>query len=502
MLLTTLSPLTGLVSSQASSNYIEISSGFAKGIVEINDAVGTVQGQVYDEPDIQMLTMRVYAQVLTYLAKFMAWFLEKSRTRFLKSFNEKALQFLEGDLLQIKTTTATLAQRTNLRMGADIKDIKTVTKELNNKLMGPDTIRDAIQSSYYSLQQMTQDTTKETLQNIMQEFMRKFVCGDGMTRLLEHHASKVLEAQITSPVTPTLQGPGDERWTEDIEAGSAIATGGVIIPPAGTSPPTRLEFQHSGADIKLESGHFEDYFDWDNVNPYPEAFSDVVVADEVFISRLGDFTTHMDSGVLYGCALDSANPDAPNSLRIAAGEYATLARQRAAVLSYFVQTRHETPPAHRTRESMELCAVLYALLRQVIQLLPARFASPRPMSLAKSRLDALDGTFRTWDEANALLVDLVSCLELPLLLLVVDGLNMVEDDTESNSNARLERLVDSIHRVVASAREQKRIIKVLFTTNGISRVLDKKLEDKDIVLCHTSPPATPRKFARMNISCS
>lgn len=454
--------------------------------------MGTVQGQVYDEPDIQMLTMRVYAQVLTYLAKFMAWFLETSRTRLLKSFNEKALQFIQGDLAQIRMTTATLAQRINLRMGADVKAIKMVTREMSDDTkyliqMQQDfaddmkSRDDAIHSSVYASYQRTRDIIKEDLQDLREE-IRKLVCGDGITRLLEHQASKGLES-ITSPATPMLHESRDERW-----------------PTATSPPPTRLEYKHSGADMKFESRHFEDYFDWDNVNPYPETLSDVLVADAVFISRLGDFTTRMDSGVLYGCALDSAIPDAPNSLRKVAGQYATLARQRAAVLSYFVQTRHETPPAHRTRESMELCAVLYALLRQVIQHLPARFASPTPMSFAQSRMDALDGTFRTWDEANALLVDLISCLELPLLLLVVDGLNMVEDDPASNSNARLERLVDSIHRAVASGREQKRIIKVLFTTNGTSRVLNKKLEAEDIALCHVSPPVTPRKPARTRIS--
>lgn len=39
-------------------------------IVETIQVVGTVylQGRLYNEPDIQMLAMRVYAQVFTYLS--------------------------------------------------------------------------------------------------------------------------------------------------------------------------------------------------------------------------------------------------------------------------------------------------------------------------------------------------------------------------------------------------------------------------------------------------
>lgn len=465
--------------------------------------MGTIQGQVYDELDIQMLTMRVYAQVLTYLAKFMIWFLESSRTRFLKSFNEKSLQTFQGDLVQIKATTTTLAQRVSLRMGMDVKAIRTVIEEIHDDAKysirmqqdladevrsSNDSLKDAVHSSLYSFYQETQESTKEVLQDFAQEFMRRFVCADGMTRLLEYHASKALERITTSP-NPVLQELTHRKWPRDMESGESTATGEAIT----------LGLEHSGVAMKLESRHLEDYFNWDHVNPYPEASPEALVADTGFISRLRDFTARKDSGVFYGSALDPLSPDAPNRLRTAAGQYVTLARQRAAVLSYFVQTSHETPPANRTRESMELCAVLYALLRQGIQYLPARFTSPRPMWFAKPRLDVLDGTFRTWDEANSLLVDLVSCIELPLVVLVIDGLNLVEDDAASNSNARIERLIDSIHAAIATGREQKRIIKVLFTTNGTSRILNEKLEADDIVLCQVSPPINAKKLRRARL---
>lgn len=448
--------------------------------------------------------MRVYARVLEYLSKFMVWFSESSRTRFLKSFNEKSLQLFQADLAHIRATTTTLAQRISNRMGADVKAIKTITTEMSDDTkylirMQQDVaedwrardehLLDHIHNSLFNLYQKTQEGAKETLKELMHEFVRTVVSSENMTQLLEQHASRAL-VRITSPVVPDLPLQESNSWPERPAGSPSRSAIEACTPPAHGLDSLELR----GADIKFESRQFEDCFDWDHINPYPEA-SELLVADPDFVTRLADFTAHPSSGVLYGCAWGSVKSDAPNDLRRAAAQYATLTRRRAAVLSYFVQTRHKAPPPGRTRESMELCAVLYAMLRQIVHLLPAHFVSPRPISFTESRLARLDGTFRTWEEANTLLVDLVCCLDLPLLLLVVDGLNIVEDDVESNSNGRLERLVESIQEIVASSKEKQRTIKVIFTTNGLSRVLAKKLDEKDIVTCHGSPPVTPQKTA-------
>lgn len=152
------------------------------------------------------------------------------------------------------------------------------------------------------------------------------------------------------------------------------------------------------------------------------------------------------------------------------------------VVSHFCQLSEEEAPENRTKESIELSALLYSMIRQVINLLPAVLDEDAPI-FNEEHFSALDGTLRTWDGALSLLADLIKAVRLPLLLLVIDGVNRVEDPVYSVNNQKIKDLIRCLEDVMESCNEGNRICKIIFTTAGISEPLCEQLDARDIVIC-------------------
>lgn len=204
------------------------------------------------------------------------------------------------------------------------------------------------------------------------------------------------------------------------------------------------------------------------------------------MSRLSEFTTTLKSQILY--AHGRYQPERLSVLRSSAATYITLAREHGIpVISYFCQLSADEPPPSRTRESTELTALLYSLIRQAVELLPADFAAA-PLAFGEERFAALDGTLRTWDLALELFADAVGCVRLPQLLFVVDGLNLLEDDFEDVTSSQLEALVRRMGDLAGAGASSGRVVKILFTTAGLSGTLCRELDGGQMVACEATSP--------------
>lgn len=87
---------------------------------------------------------------------------------------------------------------------------------------------------------------------------------------------------------------------------------------------------------------------------------------------------------------------------------------------------------------------------------------------------------RTWDAALELLRDLVDANDEPLLYVVVDGVHLLENASRGSTREALGRLVALLRRVVEE-RTERYLVKILFTTVGLSRVLNEVLDGRDVV---------------------
>ncbi|SPO04178.1 uncharacterized protein DNG_06861 [Cephalotrichum gorgonifer] len=429
---------------KASANYINISESFAKGMIEINDAVGLENlSHVYDTPVIQQLAMRLYAQIFIYLIKFMTWFTDRSRTRLLKSFNENSLSAFEEELAQVKLISNLLSRQIQLHMSADVHVSKLMLEDLSADIsyllkfseagQRESRVRDAVnvellRDVFRSQLEKTKEEMKECLLGVMGEYnetMRTAISGGGMMDLLEQQAS--LSMIAASQISAADADCDHNSRLEHIRAR--------LPRNSGNNSPEPLSAPY--IDIRFESRHFEDYFTWEHVHPHLETAAPLF-ADATFVGRLNLFTTTTESQLLY--AHGQYHPQAMDILQKSASVYASLARNAGVpVVSYFCELSHDEPPANRTRESVELSAVPYAMIRQLINILPAQ-SHDEDVDLSTSRFSTLDGTLRTWREALLLFKDLVRCVRLPALIFVIHGINLLEDYVEHSTSKGLESL--------------------------------------------------------------
>lgn len=240
-----------------------------------------------------------------------------------------------------------------------------------------------------------------------------------------------------------------------------------------------------GAEIQFQSRQYEEFFDWDQVHLFSESF-EPIMADSTFVMRLKAFTETMESQMMY--AHNRYQGTESNSLAKAIAKYISLAREsNVPVVSYFCRISSEEAPPNRTKESIELSALLYAMIRQVVNLLPAELDKNAPM-FDQTRLASLDGTLRTWDAAVSLFRDLVNSVRLPMLLVVIDGLVFLEDDFEHSTDGKIDKLIRCLKELVDSSEVDGPILKILFTTEGLSDPLCQELDERDIVACSPLSP--------------
>ncbi|KAK7424338.1 hypothetical protein QQX98_000606 [Neonectria punicea] len=482
---------------KASANYINIAESFARGIVDVNDAVNLEHlSHVYDTPVLQQLTMRLYVQIFTYLIKFMTWYTDRSRKRFLRSFNENVNRLFEDDLNQVKQISNLLSRQIQMYMSADARVSKLMLEDLSGDMQyllklseageRQSRLRDAanpevLQRAWRCHMEKTKEEVRECVQEVMkdyQEMMRRGISGSGITNLLVQQASRDM------PSSP--QSSANHRGS-DLEASITLGSSRT----ASTEELNHHTMQEA-IDIRFESRHFEDYFTWDNVHPVLEAPLPLL-ADATFLGRLDYFTTSMESTVLY--AHGQYQGESTNLLRQSVSAYAVHSQEAGVpVVTYFCQLPHDEPPEHRSRESIELSALLYAMIRQVVNLLPVDTTN---IPLDMEMFSTLDGTLRTWQEALTLFEQLVRCVELPLLLFVIDGINVLEDQFEHSTDEQLESLVRCLARMTnMGAVGEDRIVKVLFATMGLSETLCQLLDRDDMISCTTSSPRGTRKSLR------
>ncbi|KAH6974180.1 hypothetical protein BKA56DRAFT_733835 [Ilyonectria sp. MPI-CAGE-AT-0026] len=470
---------------KASANHINITEAFAQGIVVINDAVSIAQkSQVFNTTALQQLVMRLYSQVFTYLIKFMTWYTDRSRTRFLKSLNENIQLTFQSDLDRVKEISELLSRHIQFHMSADGRVSKLMLEETSGdmkylvKLQESSQIQARLQTEataslvenmVHSQFQKSREELREDMRsfaNALHNVLRQEISGAAMTNLLMQ--------QATLSSVHSRSG-SDSSLTSDQAMASVV---------------NLVSLNQRGADIQFQSRQYEEFFDWDQVHLFSESF-EPIMADSTLVMRLKAFTETMESQIMY--AHNRYQGTESNSLAKAISKYISLAREtKVPVVSYFCRISSEEAPPNRTKESIELSALLYAMIRQVVNLLPTELDNNAPI-LDQTRLASLDGTLRTWDGAVSLFRDLVNAVRLPMLLIVIDGLVFLEDDFEHSTDGKMDKLILCLKELVDSSEAEDRILKVLFTTEGLSEPLCQELDESDIVACS---PLSPGRVGR------
>lgn len=156
-------------------------------------------------------------------------------------------------------------------------------------------------------------------------------------------------------------------------------------------------------------------------------------------------------------------------------------------------------PAGRTRETVALVAAAYAVVRQLVELLPE--GEGRAFgALGPERFRVLDGTLRTWRAAMGVLAELLAVNDEPLLCVVVDGVEVLDDRARGSTDGAVGEFVRVLERRVRvgvegegegeeEGRRARQIVKLLFTTAGESAALNEVLDGREVVAASAAVPA-------------
>lgn len=429
--------------------------------------------------------MRLYTGVFGYLTKFMTWFRSKSIRRLLWSLNENLAQTFADDIQQVKSTSTLISQQIQLYMSMDGRISKLQGQRTNwavkhlialvenaeaQRRLQVATSERLFEKMLRDKRQMSDDEMNKIAAKILDginEAVRQTVSGQAMRRILQRQACMEIEDGDQHLST------AETRNTDDLVGSSSTDQSRPL--------PTQRE-----QDIKLWSAHLEDHYSSEQIYPFPDAPQEFY-AETAFVSRLSEFTTTLKSQVLY--AMARFRPSGLNLLRLSAAKYAILSRTNdVPVISFFCVPITDDPG--------QQIALLCSLIRQTVELLDDSTSTSG--RLTEERISTLDGTVDTWDTALQAFSEMVRNIRLPQLVFVIDGVNLLEDESDHAAQERMRGLMRALKELARPGAVEDCIVKVLFTTAGWSSCLCEELDSHEMVVCDVSSPvgAVPRKSRR------
>lgn len=199
---------------------------------------------------------------------------------------------------------------------------------------------------------------------------------------------------------------------------------------------------------------------------------------------------------------ESAYPSSTSTLAAAIVSAGQSSKSLIPIISFFCADPNNEDYDSEVPENMAsddraealLIDLAYSMIWQLLHLLSPSIKTP--IDLSKKRLSTLDGTMDTWPQTFSLLSDLLT-LSPPLLLLIIDGIEHLDDTSAEHELRQLLRMIQDTYLDTLDQQEtanppadddQNRVFKVLFTTAGSSEALNEL--DLDIM---DTVRATPSK---------
>jgi len=231
--------------------------------------------------------------------------------------------------------------------------------------------------------------------------------------------------------------------------------------------------QRAASTAKLE--HF---YDPERIQPAIDTSMGIVLTDTVS-TRLHDFVVRATSKLLAITGPRRMHTMTPSKMtQVAASILASAISAGLPTISYFCEIDRDVQLEEGdTRESLALLALMYALLKQLTDMLP-------PDDNDKPDFGVLDGTLETWPQAIVLLDDLLSRAP-PLLYCIIDGLQYLDDDS---TERELDELFALLQNHSTHNDRSGEVCKVLLTTAGRSRCLYKNWSNADMITVEEGGP--------------
>ncbi|KAL4889368.1 hypothetical protein BDV59DRAFT_195777 [Aspergillus ambiguus] len=486
---------------KASANYPRIMEGLLQALVQVNESIHFPSDDHL--PPTHNLTIvpitKFYSTTFFLLGQFMEWYLRCSACGLLKSLTQDVYPHLQGLIRAIRACANDIVPRPpdegdNPRCpDPQLCDNLRLWEEARIRLVGlPTRDRRNFSPTVYTRQLMW-----EIQHDDAQRALLRSKRGDLLAQLLDLATQRLRpvaeqNSGIACLTTTAAQDLGMPDGHLATERQSELTT-------SASQDTSRFQWSHGlkhkyyRSDLQSQSKHLLDFFNSDDqIADYPGDV-DINVEDSVMVS-LQKWATNVHSQIL--AVGGSPSTVFPSPVALISACYVSLARTEGLpVISHFCSL----PTTERdglTVFEQALIALAYSLIRQLIDCLPPVLAGHTACDLSPDRFKPLDGTLTSWKEVLSL-IDILLHYAPPLVVCVIEGLDVIQDDSTDMKIRSLVRtlLHHTRHQPVPSAEgrlSQDVLLKVLFTVAGRPNSLVETLSENHLVLSESTrldPPA-------------
>ncbi|KAK2776167.1 phytanoyl- dioxygenase family protein [Colletotrichum kahawae] len=438
---------------QASANHEKIAEGLSESLCIISQHVDDCRTdlKLFNMADMQALIAELYAHIFLFLGSIMDWMMKKRVKRLLDSFNDDLPSIFENEMNKIKGISDRIRNLASQKSRAELRSTRLTVESSARDLRAG-----------FEGEKRHQAEMKHYAESIMREQSRisgmwtaerQQQLADSIFNMLEEKAIRWLENNRAETNRQRLSSTNFISLGEPTQ-GLAANCAGVVS-------------EHASEAVAICSRQLEDFFYRDRIRLSHEAFDSIMVPPESF-REIGDWARASAPNLLWleGPPVDGDDFENPVTM-MAATVIALAEKTKLPVISYFCELRRgeKLRNGNDSMEAQAMLSLVYALIRQLIELLPPFLDTG--VDLSEGRFKALDGSLGTWSQATSILTDLGELMPGPVLC-IIDGLHWLTDRGTDNYLSDLLKIL----------RGDK--WKVLLFTTGRSVVLQDELSRSEI----------------------
>ncbi|KAL2856663.1 hypothetical protein BJY01DRAFT_171658 [Aspergillus pseudoustus] len=459
---------------KAAANYPRIMEGVMKALVQVNQSIYPTA----DSEPSQLTQHSIpsvanfYSLTFFFLGELMDWYVRRFNCRLLKSLNEDVYLDFSGLISTIQNSAKQFTDASVDAMDIDYNKygntpvpVQHIDLRLWEEARLSQIGRRNIERRFAAQNALTR--------LLIWEIQRS---ADRRARLMENREAFL--QQIRDTASQRLQAV-DQQTEGSVYLTTALGQD-LLLPP---TPSETSKHKYTRVELHLASAHLQDYFDSDSHIPEYQPDVNVMVEDSA-IEALQQWESDTYSQIL--AIGGSPNPNVPNPALISAW-YANLAIDAKLPLIAHFCSLPLTAKNGLTLYQQGLIALVYSLIRQLIEHLPPVANGTSDRTIKGEQITVLDGTFASWKEVLSL-IDTLLDFAPPLLLCVVDGLDKLQHPSTDGYIRSLVRLFVSHTRKPpdSEAGRQDVLLKALFTVAGPPGSLVETLSENPLTLSESN----------------
>ncbi|KAJ5966227.1 hypothetical protein N7481_012941 [Penicillium waksmanii] len=448
---------------KASSHYPRVMAGLLTALLNIHNALDVPEASA--TPFTIEAIAKIYTLIFFFLTEFMDWYVRRSTCQLLKSHNQDVYSEFYHLVNCIQRQAKALSESPD-----DMDVDEDLEAAYSPRALWEDSQMSQVGRQGTERRIAAQNTiTRRLIWEIQQDAEERARIKQQRGQLL----AQMLRNVSKQLHTVSEQNSGIVCLTT---AAPDLVTSGFEWSRGSKRRLARLELQSASKEL-------QNFFDSDD--QIADFDSDVeVIAEGSVVTSLQKWATSPRSQALAVGGSQSTTYPSPVALISAC--YASFARHASLPVVAHFCTLPQDEAQGMTPHQQGLISLTYSLIRQLIDTLPTVVDSDALLDLSAERFRLLDGTLSSWKAALSLVDTLLHFLP-PLLVLVIDGIDRIDDPSTDTAVRELIRvlLTHTRHQpqsLDSDSPAQPFLFKVLFTVTGRPSALVETMSENQLVL--------------------